>query len=106
MRIFRQHCGQCPKWTATEFHDKPGRQVLGMCAKYNQARHSQRELCKPEWDREIRRLAKSVGAKDSQIKIMVKEPAILDPKRTMEALGYSFEVKTQKTQKEKSTKRA
>ena len=93
MTRFLQHCGQCKKWTATQFHEgdspKP-RQVLGMCAKYDQARHSQRELCKPEWDKEIKRLGLILKAKDSQIKIMLKEKAILDPKRTMEALGFKW----------------
>lgn len=74
---FLMHCGECPKWADEH------------CSKYDQARHSRRELCLPEWEKEVKRLAKLVRAKDSQVKIALVEGPILDPMRTMQSLGYT-----------------
>ena len=87
---FLQHCGQCPRWKINKGEDRSIERPIGKCAKYDQDRHAMRELCKPEWDKEIKRLGKIVKAKDSQIKIMLLEKAVLDPKRTWEACGKSW----------------
>jgi len=82
------NCGGCPKWADEH------------CSKYDQARHSRRELCLPEWEKEVKRLAKLVKAKDSQIKIVLVEGPILDPRRTIESLGYNLTfAQTKKTTK-------
>jgi hypothetical protein len=99
---FMQHCGQCPKWKAAEgtrLFDPAGPQVMGHCSKYDQDRHSQRELCLPVWEQEIRRVGKLIKASATQIKIAILEGPVLDPKRTFESMGVSMP--TGKTKLEK-----
>lgn len=93
---FLQHCGQCPKWKDD------------WCSKFQEARHSKRELCDDVWDKEIKRLALLGGLDGVQTYEVLKEGKTLDPKRTIEARpGFiEWQVKAAKPKKaEKSPER-
>ena len=85
--IFLVNCGGCPDWKRDS---KMSGTVDGFCKRLKEARHCRRELCEPVWSREVKKLARLSKLKDSQLKAIMKDGYVLNPRLACEAAGAKW----------------
>jgi len=79
--IFLINCGGCSEWRrdSASVH-------LGLCTRFNEARHDRRELCAAVWDEECKRLIMAAG-----LDLGVEDlDAVLNPRLALEKAGAQW----------------